>query len=300
MGAIVARHDEHELADGRRLDDVRGAPSPVCTGGTMTGMQGRLLLDAFGISESGPVRRRNEDAFLVDPDLSLFVVADGMGGHAAGEVASRLAVEAIHDFVRRSAGAGDLSWPCGIDPGLSRAGNRLRTAIFLANRRVFHAAAERHDYAGMGTTVVCGLVSGARLVIGHAGDSRLYVLTRGALSSLTRDDTWAATIQDAGGDAHAAAEHPMRHVLTNVLGTREHAEIHLDERPLAAGDVLLLCSDGVHGVLDHDALARLLSGATAGARAVTAGVIAAALAGGTRDNVTAIVVRCLDAGERSG
>ena len=102
------------------------------------------MIEAFGVSDAGPVRSSNEDRFLADDELALGVVADGMGGHAAGEVASRLAVEAIENFIRRSQEPGDFSWPCGIDSTLSFAGNRLRTAIHLANRRVFRAA-EGHD-----------------------------------------------------------------------------------------------------------------------------------------------------------
>ena len=111
-------------------------------------------LQAFVLSNPGPVRRTNEDCSLADDDLRLYVVADGMGGHAAGEVASQLAVESIDNFIRRSQDSQDLSWPCGLDPVLSYAGNRLRTAIFLANRRVFRQAESHDDYTGMGSTVV--------------------------------------------------------------------------------------------------------------------------------------------------
>lgn len=132
------------------------------------------MIDSFGLSDAGPVRPNNEDSFLTDGELSLFVVADGMGGHAAGEVASRLAVEAIENFIRRSQTAADFSWPCGIDPALSFTSNRLRTAIHLANRRVLRVAEDHDGYTGMGTTVVCALIRGASLSIGHVGDSRLY------------------------------------------------------------------------------------------------------------------------------
>jgi serine/threonine protein phosphatase PrpC len=249
-------------------------------------------LTAFAISQSGPVRKQNEDCCFSDDELGLFVVADGMGGHQAGEVASRLAVDSIENFIRRSQDSEDLSWPCGIDPSLSYAGNRVRTAIFLANRRVFRQAESHDDYTGMGTTVVTALVTGARLTIGHVGDSRLYRYSQGALAALTRDDTWAATILAAAVDADpdAVSGHPMQHVLTNVLGAREQPDIHISELTLASGDVLLLCTDGVHNVMDFDALSRLLSNGQA-ARAVAEGVIAMAIDRKTRDNVTALVVR---------
>ena len=249
-------------------------------------------LQACAISQSGPVRHVNEDSCFSDDELGLFVVADGMGGHAAGEVASRLAVDSIENFIRRSQDSGDVSWPCGIDPVLTFAGNRLRTAIFLANRRVFREAESHDDYTGMGTTVVSALITGSQVTIAHVGDSRLYLHSHGVLSTLTRDDTWAATI--LGGatetDPDAASGHPMQHVLTNVLGARDQAEIHVSERQLLPGDILLLCTDGVHNVVNVAALTTLLS-ASQNPESLAQSVIAAAIAGKTRDNVTALVVR---------
>jgi serine/threonine protein phosphatase PrpC len=251
------------------------------------------MVQAFGVSQSGPVRQINEDSCLVDDTLGLFVVADGMGGHAAGEVASRLAVESIANFIRRTENSRDLSWPCGIEPSLTFDGNRLRTAIYLANRRVFRQAESHDDYMGMGTTVVSALVTGTHLSIGHVGDSRLYRMTNGALVAETRDDTWAATIlagrrPDAGPDA--AAGHPMQHVLTSALGAREQIDIHLSERDLVDGDVLLLCSDGVHNVLDVATLQSLIVG-DRDPQAIAEAVVAKAIERRTRDNLTAVVIR---------
>lgn len=254
------------------------------------------MIESFGYSDAGPVRSNNEDCFLTDDELSLYVVADGMGGHAAGEVASRLAVEAIEKFVRRSQDPGDFSWPCGIDPALSYTGNRLRTAIYLANRRVYRVADEHDDYTGMGTTVVSALLNGGQLTIGHVGDSRLYLMSNGTFASQTRDDTWAATVLAGGNDrGMSLADHPMRNVLTNVLGAREQTEIHVAEREVQAGDMLLLCSDGVHNVLDDGALRELLSSPSPTER-IAQSVVAAALQRGSRDNATAIVVRIGGAG----
>ena len=249
------------------------------------------MIDSFGYSEAGPIRTNNEDCFLSDDELSLFVVADGMGGHAAGEVASRLAVDAIEHFIRRSREAEDLTWPCGLDPGLSLTANRLRTAIHLANRRVFHEAEGHEDYTGMGTTVVCALLNGGSMTIGHVGDSRLYLFSDGVLSAQTMDDTWAATVlANTDVDPGRIADHPMRNVLTNVLGVREQTEIHLSEHLLRDGEMLLLCSDGVHNVLDEHALSGLL--AQQGSLEMLArSVVTTAIDRGSRDNVTAVVVR---------
>ena len=187
------------------------------------------MIRSFGISEAGS-RQSNEDCFFADDELALFVVADGMGGHLAGEVASRLAVEAIENFIRRSEDAGDLSWPCGIDAELTLDGNRVRTAIYLANRRVHRAAESSEDYTGMGTTVVCALIRNGLLTIGHVGDSRLYLMVNGGLRQMTSDDTWIAALTANGNtDPVALANHPMRHVLTSVLGAHEQVEIHVSE-----------------------------------------------------------------------
>ena len=256
----------------------------------MAPLGGESMTCSFGISEAG-ARPGNEDCLFADDQLGLFVVADGMGGHLAGEVASRLAVEAIEHFVRRSEDVSDLSWPVGIDAELSLHANRVRTAIYLAHRRVLRAAESSEDYTGMGTTAVCALVRDGRLIVGHVGDSRLYLNAGGRLRQVTADDTWIAALAASGtGDPATLAAHPMRHVLTNVLGATEQVVIHVSEHDLAAGEMLILCSDGVHDVLDETALAGVLS-AAGDPRSCASAIVAEAYARGTHDNVTAVVVR---------
>jgi protein phosphatase len=215
-----------------------------------------------------------------------------MGGHEAGEVASRLAIEAISGFIRRSAADTDFSWPYGLDGNLSYDGNRLRTAIHLANRRIFRAAESNDDYSGMGTTIVGLLANGTRVAIANVGDSRLYLLRRGKLEQLTQDDSWAATIlaHDPRVKPADLAHHPMRNVLTNVLGAREQVDVHLAERDLEAGDVMLLCSDGLHGVLDLEQL-RIILQSTPDVDNAARTLVDTAIENGARDNVTALVVR---------
>jgi serine/threonine protein phosphatase PrpC len=247
------------------------------------------VLKAYGVSDVGLLRRTNEDRFAADEQLQLLVVADGMGGHLAGEVASTLAVETIIGFVRRSEESGECSWPYGVDPTLSFCSNRLKTAIHLANRRVFRASEKYDEYTGMGTTAVCGLFSGARLAVGHAGDSRLYVLRNRELVRLTVDDTWEATILPDQADSAIQAP-SMRHVLTNVLGARESADVHLSEHELLGGETILLCSDGLHGVVGDQELCGLLSGDDP-LDEIGTRLIDAALRKGGRDNVTVVLGR---------
>jgi protein phosphatase len=250
------------------------------------------VIQAYGVSDAGRVRRVNEDRFVSDVDLRLFAVADGMGGHQAGEVASQLAIEALTAFIKLSVSDSDLTWPYGIDPNLSFDGNRLRTGICLANRRVFRAAESSDDYAGMGTTLVGLLVNGPQVVIGSVGDSRLYQLSTNGLQQLTTDDSWAAKIlaQDPSLRPDEISTHPMRNVLTNVLGARETVDLTVHERQLASGDMLLLCSDGLHGVLSPAAILQVLK-STPSLDDVPRRLIDTALDHGSRDNVTALVVR---------
>jgi protein phosphatase len=215
-----------------------------------------------------------------------------MGGHAAGEVASRLAVEAVVGFIRQTSEDHEHSWPYGIDSSLSFNANRLRTAVHLANRRVFREAENHDDYTGMGTTIVAALVLDGTLSIAHVGDSRIYHAANGHLAQLTRDDSWAATVLvQRPRDAAATEPHPMRHVLTNVLGARDQTEIHIQDRPIRPGELLLLCTDGLHGSMDDAAIQELLVQHTMMERTAEA-LVRAAIERGSRDNVTALVAIC--------
>ena len=250
------------------------------------------MIRAFGVSDAGRVRTSNEDKFVSDANLGLFAVADGMGGHKAGEVAAQLAIDAITGFISRSDNEYDVTWPYGIDDSLSFDGNRLRTAIFLANRKVFRAAESSDDYGGMGTTIVCALVTRNHASIGSVGDSRVYLLTGDRLEQVTTDDSWAATIlaHDPAVKPEDIAQHPMRNVLTNVLGGRPTVDVHLSERVLAGGETLLLCSDGVHGVVEPEDLTRILRTVSGEAEAAQQ-IVDLALERGSRDNATALVIR---------
>jgi serine/threonine protein phosphatase PrpC len=247
---------------------------------------------AFGVSDAGRVRKSNEDKFVSDPGLGLFAVADGMGGHKAGEVAAQLAIDAITGFIGRSEKDYDVTWPYGIDDTLSFDGNRLRTAIYLANRKVFRVAESSDDYGGMGTTIVGLLITGANASIGCVGDSRVYLQSKDRIEQLTIDDSWAATIlaHDPTLRPEDIAQHPMRNVLTNVLGGRASVEVRVTERLLTGGESLLLCSDGIHGVLGPEMLRDLLQKHADPQQAAQA-IVDTALDQGSRDNVTALVVR---------
>jgi protein phosphatase len=246
------------------------------------------VLHAFGISDKGRVRPTNEDCFAIDEELGLCVIADGMGGHNAGEVAARLAVEAVVAFMRSP----DGRHPFGSDPALSADANHLRTAIHRANAQIREMAFTSFDYAGMGTTIVAAHERDGRLSVAHVGDSRLYLVAQGQLRQVTQDDSWMASMlaHDPTADPVMLEHHPLRNVLTNVVGARVRPDVHVAEETLTGGELLLLSTDGVHGVLDEDRIGQLMLEEEE-PQAIARGVITAALTRGSRDNCTAVIAR---------
>jgi PPM family protein phosphatase len=246
-----------------------------------------LQVQFAGRSERGP-RSLNQDSFFCDSTIGLFLVADGMGGHNAGEVASKLAVETVVQFVNETSSTRNLTWPFSFDPKLSIAANRLSVAMRLANQRVYEAGHSHIELAGMGTTLVAALIDAERLVIGHVGDSRAYRFHGGHLDQMTRDHTWVAAMLAAEPTARTE-DHPMRHVLTNGIGMREDVTPVLSEHPIMKGDSWVLCSDGVHGYIEEHVLSEVLGLESPDAAAADA--VRAALEAGGTDNATAVVMR---------
>jgi len=247
------------------------------------------VLLAHGATDKGRVRPINEDCWAFQASHGLCVVADGMGGHKAGEVAARIAVETIVSSVTTSS---SVDWPFGFDPSLSNAGNRLRTAIHLAHMQILEAAVTSDQYAGMGTTIVAAIVDGSRLSVAHAGDSRLYLLSDDRLRQVTRDDSWMATMlaQNPSADLGRFERHPMRNALTNVVGAKRRTDVHVIEESLKGGELLILTTDGVHAVLDDEAIEQLLLDGR-NEQDMAGKLVATALARGSHDNCTALVAR---------
>jgi protein phosphatase len=212
-----------------------------------------------------------------------------MGGHNAGEVASRLAVQAIREFAAESASGADLTWPFPYETNHSVDANRLLTAVRLANRRVYDQGCGDTSMEGMGTTVVAVLVTGDQAALVGVGDSRIYRFRDNQLEQLTSDDTWLSAIIGVADDDRANSNHPLKHVLTSVVGTRDDLRPDAREEQLRPGDRLILCSDGIHGRLDAEAIASILrAGGTPDQLA--AALVEEALARRTSDNATALVI----------
>ena len=238
-----------------------------------------LAATSFGASFRGG-RPHNEDALgkrepraaaMLASRGRLYIVADGMGGHRAGEVASGLAVETVLDAYYRS----------GESPAVS-----LSSAIEAANSRIAQAGASDEERAGMGCTVVACALHGAEATIGHVGDSRAYLLRAGAVRRLTRDHLYVIDVFGLSEDAAASSR--GRHVLSRALGVDEQVKVDLVTIPIAAGDRLLLCTDGVTNVVTDDEIGVLL--ARPSPRAAVRRLLALARLRRTRDNASAIAV----------
>lgn len=226
---------------------------------------------AEAVTDPGLARVENEDAYLLDLEAGFFAVADGMGGHRAGAVASRLAVETI------AAGAAGL-----------RDAADLAALVRLANMTVLEQASRNDDEAGMGTTLTAALIREGRAYLAHVGDSRAYLYRDGQLSRLTDDHSLVGEMVRLGAlSDEEARRHPSRNVLTRALGTSPEVDIDLREADLQAGDVLLLCTDGLFGLLTDAELAAAL--ALEPALAVRR-LLETALSRGAPDNVTAVLV----------
>src|SRR6188472_115440 len=211
-------------------------------------------------SDPGLRRTSNEDSYSTRPDVGLFVVADGMGGHVAGEVASRVAVEAIEAFIQETAGADrNRTWPFPFDPSISLEANRLRAAFRLANRKIASAIADSQDLRGMATTASAVLLGPHGASVAHVGDSRVYVLRAGKLEQITHDHSWVEEQVRAGTlTPTAARQHPWRNVVTRALSGGEDPEVDVTEVTPVPGERYLLCSDGLFSVVPDDQIAALL------------------------------------------
>ena len=250
------------------------------------------MIEAHGHTDVGRRRKLNEDNFVVDAEANLYAVCDGMGGHNAGEVASRMAIEALESFIQKSHKEKEITWPYGLETELSFDGNRLKTAIKLANKRVYKAADNREDYTGMGTTVVAALVNGNVATIGSAGDSRCYLFRSGTITQLTRDDSWVSAAWTEGIlTSDEIDKHPLRNVITKAVGAKESIEIDVVEHTLASGDVIMLCSDGLHAMMNDEAILAVVTPFPDTLEQAALNLIDAANDAGGKDNVSVVLVR---------
>lgn len=236
-----------------------------------------MRIEVGSATDIGRVRERNEDSVLVDPPL--YVVADGMGGHRGGQVASRVALETLEE--------------------LAADGGSLSDHVRGANRAVWDRSVEDERLSGMGTTLTAARIEGASALIAHVGDSRAYLLRDGMLRQLTADHTLVARMVRSGEITEAEADvHPHKNVLTRALGTDEEVEVDEDTIALLDGDRLLLCSDGLTGMVTEDQIQAILEQSDRPQQAADRLVKAANRAGGI-DNITVVVLDAIGEGDEA-
>jgi protein phosphatase len=244
-------------------------------------------------SDPGLRRTSNEDSYRVRPDIGLFIVADGMGGHVAGEVASRIAVEASEAFIEETAGADkNRTWPFPFEPSISLEANRLKAAFRLANRKIASAIANEEDLRGMATTASAMLAGTRTACVAHVGDSRVYVLRGSTLSQLTHDHSWVEEQVRLGTMSPSAArQHPWRNVVTRALSGGDDPEVDVQDIEPKPGERYLLCSDGLFTAINDHQIAAILSDRSASLQDICQRLVEAANAAGGPDNITALVLQ---------
>ena len=239
-------------------------------------------------THQGRVRTSNEDCFVANPGTGLFLVADGMGGHAAGEIASRLAATTMDDMVAAEGSAGQA--PAEI----------LRLATMAANSRVLEAQRKDRALAGMGSTLTALLVRGPCYSIAHVGDSRAYRLRDGTLQQLTRDHSLVWHLYENGVlDKADLARHPQKNLITRSIGSHPQVDIDIEEGEGRAGDLYLLCSDGLTDGVPDEGIRGLLIAAQKTPQEMADNLVNAANEAGGPDNITVVVVKLDDGGRQA-
>jgi len=248
-----------------------------------------MRMVAAGQTAVGCVRKHNEDNFLMEPELGLFVVADGLGGHAAGEVASRIVVEKIGDFITHTAER-DRTWPVEYEMDLSYDGNRLKGALLLADQGILSDIQGNPERESMGSTVVACLVQGDRVTLVHVGDSRAYLLNASGIRQVTRDHSWVAEqVENGILTPDEARHHPFRNVITQALGNGGELDVAVQEVQVQELDRILLCSDGLSGMVQDQAIWDIVSQAV-NVETATQNLINKAMKNGGEDNITVVIV----------
>lgn len=236
------------------------------------------MLDSCALTHTGKVRSANQDCFRIVPELGLYLLADGMGGARGGERASQMAVEAVAENLGRAT---------------HRDAAALLKAVEEANHRVLAEATRDPRLEGMGTTLVAALETGENdIAIASVGDSRAWLLEQHRLRAITEDQTWVQEVgRTLGLDESSLKTHPMRHVLTMAVGVGAAIRIRYYAVALQPGDIMMLSSDGLHGVVPREELETILNAPHAALEDKCQELIAAANAAGSPDNVTALLIR---------
>jgi protein phosphatase len=238
-----------------------------------------LRIEYGVLSDQGMVRASNEDSYIADCGSRIFLVADGMGGHAAGEIASGIAASTVQEVFSAKA------------PDMADIKDRLHFAVQQANTRVYETQQTESEYRGMGTTLTVLAFEDNRYCLAHVGDSRAYLFRNNNLTQLTRDHSLVWPLFENGIiSKDEIARQPQKHLITRSIGTHAEVEVDLQENTAMEGDIFLLCSDGLTDVLTDDAIQQILEKAGKKPKQISQALIQAANMGGGPDNITAVVV----------
>lgn len=257
----------------------------------------RNKLRCVGLTDTGKVREHNEDTIAVDPDIGLLVLADGMGGYNAGEVASGIAVKTIVNLVKEQVEREDLNVQ-DREAGLSRPTIILRDAIQRANKIIYQTARTQPQCEGMGTTVVAALFFDNKITIAHVGDSRLYRQRAGGdkLEQVTLDHSLLQELVDRGFySAEEAQRAANKNYVTRALGVEPNVEVEIQEVPVNKGEVFILCSDGLSDMVEDEDIHLTINTFSANLDTVAKQLIQLANDNGGRDNVSVVMAHVLDA-----
>jgi serine/threonine protein phosphatase PrpC len=250
-----------------------------------------MKLSILAATDVGRERQTNEDNFTVDEEQQFIIVADGMGGQAAGEIASGIAVEKVQEFIRESTTESDATWPVSYERALSFAQNRLRAAFFLANSKIYSESLKKDERKGMGTTAVAALFEDYHAHIAHVGDSRAYIMRRGELRQITTDHTWVNQQLESGLISEKEAKnHPYKNIITRALGSSNTLEIDHIDQELEHNDLVLFCSDGLTNMLSDKDIQSILILAEFDLDLMLETLITMANENGGKDNITAAIV----------
>ena len=260
-------------------------------------MGGPLRIEVAGETNVGMKRTHNEDNFSITEESGLYIVADGMGGHASGEIASKMAVDAMREFFAATASDPERTWPYKMDRSKGYEENRLITGIKLANLRIYESAQRDPRQRGMGTTIVALFAVEDSIYVAHVGDSRVYRLREGTLEQLTEDHSLLNDyIKMKRLTPEEIANFPHKNVIVRALGMKDTVKVDTRfERP-KAGDVYVLCSDGLSGPVTDEMMLEILD-STGDLRAAATKLINRANENGGPDNITVVLARWLDADE---
>jgi serine/threonine protein phosphatase PrpC len=242
-------------------------------------------------SDMGRVRKNNEDAFIADPSLGIFAVADGLGGHASGEVASRMALDSLQDTIRTARKEEALLLSHGLPAVPSSPAEVLVSGILQANQRINEASLEKMEYEGMGTTLVAVYFSNSLAIVAHVGDSRLYRLRGQAIEQITEDHSlvWQQYKQGLISK-EALSSSPHKNIVTRALGLHPAVDVEVKELAIQPGDFLILCSDGLSDMVNDEEMVEVLKKGAGNLARSCGDLIHLANRRGGKDNITVLLI----------